>query len=278
VGKSTLLHALTGKARAIVSATAGTTRDFLEESLLIGGIPVCLVDTAGIQDALEDVEAQGVSLARRQLEAADLVLWVVDASRFGDGKEPGIALPADRTLLVLNKIDLVAGHPLEDVQSGVEANLSSNHVVSSENTGRWPAATALGDGSQPGSRSPSTGSASHSEPNRLLPAIVPTFVAVSALTGSGMERLRQAMLDRLTSGKMDLDSRAVITNVRHRTALERCLQALERARAHLGASEPAGDLLAQDLRLALRALGDILGETTGEDILGRIFERFCVGK
>ena len=228
-GKSTLLNVLVGRERAIVSATPGTTRDFLEEALLIGGIPVRLVDTAGIHESLEEVEAQGVARARGQIRAADLVLWVVDVSGPGEEWAPGTleGVPEERTILVLNKIDLVAGPEL--------------------------------DRSAPG-----------------LPAL--PQVRVSARHGRGIEELRGAILSRLSTDQMDLDSRVVITNLRHRQVLDRCLEALRRAEGQFEFAAPPGDLLAQDLRQALRALGEVLGETTPEEILQRIFESFCVGK
>jgi len=249
VGKSTLLNALAGRERAIVSATPGTTRDFLEETLLIGGIPVRLVDTAGICESDEEVETRGVALARGQIRAADLVLWVLDASRlerepfpedFGSrpaDRGPGTpeapadeslqGVPADRIILVFNKVDL---------------------LVSPERGVRTPALPGL-----PG-------------------------VPVCALEGLGLEALRETILARLVTDKMDLDSRVVVTNVRHRLVLEDCLAALRRAAEPFGFAELPADLLAQDLRQALRALGEILGETTPEEILRRIFDSFCVGK
>ena len=103
-------------------------------------------------------------------------------------------------------------------------------------------------------------------------------VAVSALYRTGIERLREEILTQLTGDKLDLDSRAVITNVRHRNALEGCFEALERATEQISVRPLLGDLLAADLRHALRALGEILGETTPEEILRGIFDTFCIGK
>jgi len=229
VGKSTLLNALVGKDRAIVSPLPGTTRDYLEEDLLIGGIPVRLVDTAGPRDSAEEVEALGVDLARRKIEEADFVLHVLDASALDPGSFRDALGPteAQGKLLVLNKMDLVGP---EAVQRLIE---------------------------------------------RMGP--VPC-VAVSALLGEGMDQLREAMAERLVSRKMDLDSRVVVTNLRHRYALESCRRRLEDAREVSARQAPAGDMLASDLRMALGALADLLGETTAVDILDRIFSSFCIGK
>ncbi len=230
VGKSTLLNVLVGKERAIVSPVPGTTRDYLEESLLLEGIPIRLIDTAGLRDNVEEIEAKGVAFARRKIDSADLVLYVVDASRFeeeSDGKIQDI-IANGCTLMVLNKIDLVEKNDVEALMS------------------LFPSAMAC--------------------------------VAVSALYGQGLEQLRQEVLNCLTEEKLDLDSRAVITNLRHRRALENSLAAMARAKEQLDSSPLLGDLLAADLRSALGALGEIIGETTPEEILNSIFESFCIGK
>ena len=229
VGKSTLLNVLVGKERAIVSPTPGTTRDYLEESIVLSGIPVRMIDTAGLREDAEEIEAQGVARARRQIDTADLLLYVVDATRLESDphdRAPDF-LPQGRTLVVINKIDLVTESSLEEAM-------------------------------------------------RSFPSL--PSVAVSALCRTGLERLQEEILKQLTDDKLDLDSRAVITNVRHRNALERCFEALERATGQLSDRPLQGDLLAADLRHALRALGEILGETTPEEILRGIFDAFCIGK
>jgi tRNA modification GTPase len=229
VGKSTLLNVLAGKERAIVSPIPGTTRDYLEEPVVLGGIPVRLIDTAGLRENAQEVEAQGVELARRQIETADLFLHIVDATRVES--EPldriGDLAPEGRTILVVNKIDLVP-HP------------------------------------------------SVEERTRSLTSM--PCVAISALYRQGIERLQEAILQQLTSDEIDLDARAVITNVRHRNALEKCFEALQRAGEQISSRPLMGDLLAADLRHALRALGEILGETTPDEILRGIFDTFCIGK
>jgi len=229
VGKSTLLNVLVGKERAIVSPTPGTTRDYLEESIVLSGVPVRMIDTAGLRENAEEIEAQGVERARRQIDTADLLLYVVDATCFESEPRDRVPdfLPPGRTLVVINKIDLVPEPVLE-------------------------------------------------EGMRSLPSL--PCVVVSALYRTGIERLQEEILKQLTGDKLDLDSRAVITNVRHRNALERCFEALERATGQISARPLLGDLLAADLRHALQALGEILGETTPDEILRGIFDTFCIGK
>ena len=229
VGKSTLLNVLVGKERAIVSALPGTTRDFLEESLVLEGIPVRLVDTAGLHETREEVEEKGIAFARHQIESADLFLWVLDASRLQeeDGDRVFDVVPDKRTILVLNKMDRVKGVLTAPAVSGLPP---------------YPS------------------------------------VRISALYGEGIDMLKETILSQLISREMDLDSRAVITNLRHRQALGKTLSALDKALDQMDSPGPLGDLLAADLRHALRALGVILGETTPEEILRNIFDTFCVGK
>jgi tRNA modification GTPase len=230
VGKSTLLNVLVGRERAIVSPVPGTTRDYLEEAVDLDGMPVRMIDTAGLREQPEEIEARGIAFARSRMETADLLLYVADATQLDSepwDRVAGLA-PAGRTLLVLNKIDLVGQ------AAGLEERAGS--IAS-------------------------------------LPC-----VAVSALNRTGIERLKEEIRNQLLGGRIDLDFRAVITNLRHRKALERCLEALEGALRELSGPSPMGDLLAADLRHGLRALGEILGQTTPEEILRGIFDRFCVGK
>lgn len=230
VGKSTLMNVLVGRDRAIVSDTPGTTRDFLEESLDLEGIPVRLIDTAGLHETEEEVEVKGMAFARHLIESSDLFLCVLDASK-RMRREPDRVLesvPKGRTLLVLNKIDLVEDAALEEIEE-----------------------------------------------------TLPSFpcIRVSARYQRGIDDLRNAILARLTRREMDLDSRAVVTNLRHRMALENTWVSLKAAMEQMDAPvSPLGDLLAADLRHALRAIGEILGETTPEEILQGIFDNFCIGK
>ncbi len=229
VGKSTLLNVLVGKERAIVSPTPGTTRDYLEESIVISGIPVRMIDTAGLRENAEEIEAQGVVLARRQIDTADLLLYVVDATCFESEPRDRVPdfLPPGRTLVVINKIDLVPEPVLE-------------------------------------------------EGLRPLPSL--PCVAVSALYRTGIERLQEEILKQLTGDKLDLDSRAVITNVRHRNALERCFEALERATGQLSARPLLGGPSGRGPSPRLAGPGRDPWRDDPEEILRGIFDNFCIGK
>jgi tRNA modification GTPase len=210
VGKSSLVNALAERDVAIVSAIPGTTRDALETRVVLGGVPVTLVDTAGLREASDEIEAEGVRRARARAAAADLVIDVVDSAPplAGGGRGEG---EARFRLLVANKIDL---------------------------GGAVPAGA----------------------------------IAVSALTGEGLDTLRTRLADAARS-LTESTGPPPLTQARHRAALHEAATRLAGAQA---ADLP--ELRAEDLRLALRALGRITGSVGVEDILDTLFARFCIGK
>lgn len=208
VGKSSLVNLLAERDVAIVTPLPGTTRDVIEVPLELDGLPVTLLDTAGLRDTEDPIEAEGVRRARARAEAADLRLYLIEAGQVD--LPPVLNAP---TLLVVNKIDLARPQ-----------------------------------------------------------ALPPGAMAISCRTGEGID----ALLQRITAVARELvasGDEAVITRARHREALQQAVQALARART---AGEPA--LVAEDLRLAARALGRITGRVDVEDVLDRIFARFCIGK
>ena len=229
VGKSSLLNALAGAELAIVTAIPGTTRDKVSETIQIEGVPLHVVDTAGLRDTLDEIERIGIGRTWAEIEDADALLFVHDLTRVGqpehDAADAAIAqrLPAallagERVLHVFNKLDAV------------------------------PASTPV----------PTSG------------------LAVSANTGAGLDALRHGLLQR--AGWQASPEGLFIARTRHVQALHRTQAHLARASAQLTHANPALDLLAEDLRLAQRALGEITGEFTADDLLGEIFRRFCIGK
>jgi tRNA modification GTPase len=229
VGKSSLLNALARADRAIVTDIPGTTRDVLEEFVNIRGIPVRLLDTAGLRESADKVEREGVRRAEDALHRADLVLAVLDASAPLESEDRQVlALTAGKSrLLVANKADLVP---------------------------RW-------------------------EPSELDPRLSAgeRMIRTSAVEGIGLEDLRDAIRDTmLKHGREPVDG-AVITHLRHRGALERAKQSLDHVRISLERRMPA-EFIALDLRAATNAVGEIIGATTVEDVLDRIFRDFCIGK
>jgi tRNA modification GTPase len=215
VGKSSLLNRLAGEERAIVTAVPGTTRDALREAIQIDGVPLVLVDTAGLRPSRDEVERLGIERTHQELGQADLVLAVFDAAS-GDFALPAAAPAAGARIDVFNKVDLASGF---------------------------------------------------APPPGPHPA-----VAVSAKTGAGLQDLRRAILE--TAGWKSHGESVFLARERH-------LRALAAARGHLAAAaaQPARwELLAEELRLAQRALSAITGEFSADDLLGEIFSRFCVGK
>ena len=253
VGKSSLLNALAGHDRAIVTAIPGTTRDLLREPIDVDGLPLTIVDTAGLRDTVDEVEMEGIARAEREAGRADLVLWVV-------GPESRDAGPGTRD---------PEGH----------GSPESSLRMSRQNA--FDTAPTASPGSGPGSRVPGPVLYIHNkldlasgEP-RIESRADGIHAFLSAKTGAGLDLLRRALLDHAGLGEGsggDFSARA-----RHVDALERTREQLASARNHaldLG----QGELAAEDLRLAHEALGDILGRFHSDELLGAIFSSFCIGK
>jgi tRNA modification GTPase len=226
-GKSSLLNALAGHEAAIVTDLPGTTRDVVREQLELDGLPVTVLDTAGLRVAGEGpadvVEAEGIRRTRAEIARADLVLFVVDAAA-----DPAAeAYAAERATL----------------PEGVPVTLVFNKV---------DLATAEG----------------------VVVPEVDAQLRLSARTGEGLAALRAHL--QAAIGYSPTDTGAVSARARHLEALTRARAALEAACALL--AERRGELVAEELRLAQRALGEITGEFTSDDLLGRIFGSFCIGK
>ena len=222
VGKSSLLNALAGVERAIVTELPGTTRDAIRETINLSGIPLHVIDTAGLRDPLDPVEKIGITKTWEAIGAADLVLWISDATRKETQMtDPALAanLPAGTPQLhIVNKIDLLAVEPHRCTRPGA------------------------------------------------------VELTVSAKTGAGLDLLRSAMLEAVGWGGA---GEGVFM------ARERHLQALHTAASHLDlavARTAELELFAEELKLAQNALASITGEVSADDLLGKIFSHFCIGK
>ncbi len=225
-GKSSLLNALSGQDRAIVTEIPGTTRDLLRESIEMDGIPVHLVDTAGIRDTQDPIEAEGVRRARGALAAADLVLLVVD--QVADIEEQ-LALMEElpdqnRLIVVFNKQDL----QLAD----------------------W-------------------------DDDALLASVSGNSISISAKTGIGLQKLRSMV--RAQVGATEQADGLFSARQRHVDALRRAAVHLEQGQQRLQL-DSAAEILAEELRLAQKALSEITGDVLPDDLLGAIFANFCIGK
>jgi tRNA modification GTPase len=238
VGKSSLFNRLVERERAIVTATPGTTRDLVSETVALEGIPVKLVDTAGVRRALDEAESIGIRKSMEVLADADLVVVILDASQTQNAEDKELLEQAGkrRGIAVENKADLVEG-----LQSTVE---------------RGPA-LAVG-------REPSTAGG--------LP-----LVRTSALTGAGIPELRAEILRQVSGEQGAQVESGFLTNARHRGLVENALNALDAASAAVTQKLPH-EMLLLDLYNALRPLDEITGATTTDDILALIFSTFCIGK
>ncbi|WP_263064154.1 tRNA uridine-5-carboxymethylaminomethyl(34) synthesis GTPase MnmE [Dickeya dadantii] len=227
-GKSSLLNALAGRDAAIVTDIAGTTRDVLREHIHIDGMPLHIIDTAGLRDASDEVERIGIERAWQEIEQADRVLFMVDGTTT-DAVEPAAIWPEfmarlPKTLpitVVRNKAD-VTGEPLgiEDVNTY-------------------------------------------------------SLIRLSARTGDGIDLLRDHL--KQSMGFTSNTEGGFLARRRHLQALEQAAQHLQQGHEQLVGAY-AGELLAEELRLAQQSLSEITGEFTSDDLLGRIFSSFCIGK
>ena len=226
VGKSSLLNALLGAERVIVTPLPGTTRDVIEESINLGGLPVALWDTAGIRETENPIERAGIDFTLRHLEEADAALVVLDGAEPHSAEDETLmrAVRGKKGLLVVNKNDL-------------PERLDRS----------WLAEAA---------------------PDKAV-------VSISAKSGAGLDELKAALRDLLLAAPAEPE--IVLTNVRHKAALERSIAGLAAAVTSCDHRAPA-ELIAMDLMEAKRGLEEIVGIIDSEMILEHIFTKFCIGK
>ncbi len=221
VGKSSLMNRLAEEEVAIVTELPGTTRDVLRRELVVSGLPVHVIDTAGLRDSDDPVERIGVERSLRQIGQADIVLEVrevLNPASAGRGEAPLPIGEGAYKIIVINKIDLSGEVPRRSVEEGCET------------------------------------------------------VWLSAKTGAGLDHLRQALLR--AGGREATDEVPFMARERHIACLRRALDRVDRARDEIARLE----LCAEELRLAQRDMGEIIGEFSADDLLGEIFSRFCIGK
>jgi len=229
VGKSSLLNMLLKEDRAIVTPIPGTTRDVIEEVLNIEGIPVRLMDTAGLRRAMDSIELEGVKRTRERVEDADFILLVLDGSRGLDVDDFEIFEEIERKkkVVAINKNDLPLKISLEDIKDRFRED---------------------------------------------------PFVSISALKNEGIDKLKRAIYQSLIHRNVrSSPEHLIVANIRHKTALVQAKESLSNALK--GLEEGASlEFIAFEIRSALEALGEMVGETATEEVLNRIFEQFCIGK
>ena len=226
-GKSSLLNLLVGEEKAIVTDIAGTTRDILEETIVLHGISLRMIDTAGIRDTDDVVEKIGVKKAVENAKDADLILYVVDSSVPLDENDKEIIelLKDKKAIVILNKMDLQQQVTEEDLKE------KTNHPV----------------------------------------------VAVSAKEEEGIEFLEAKIKEMFFEGNLSFNDEIYITNMRHKAAIEDAKRSLEMVENSIEMQMPE-DFFSIDLMNAYEALGSIIGESVGEDLVNEIFSKFCTGK
>jgi tRNA modification GTPase len=225
VGKSSLMNALLGRDRSIVTPVPGTTRDSIEDVLSLGGLPIRLTDTAGYRKARGMIETNGVNRTIKVLQQAEIVLHVIDVSR------PSSSLDIELTHLC-----------------------DSKYVIQVLNKSDLPS--------------------KYSPPPALLNC---RYAHVSALTGCGLESLKTMIVNGINEAVCGFSGFDVAINERHFTALSRALSSLVDAKKELSIGREF-DIISQQIRLSLSAIGEVVGKTTREDVLERVFDTFCIGK
>jgi tRNA modification GTPase len=239
VGKSTLLNALLNEERAIVSEIAGTTRDTIEDVLVIGGIGFRFIDTAGIRKTIDVVESIGIKKTFEKIEQAQVVLYLVDGCQLTVvGKLENLIIEINKTknqypqkpiIVVINKKDIIS----EDVLSTINNKLTTDNKQ-------------------------------------------PIAIFISAKNKTGIDELKNTLLSFVNTGALR-NNETIITNTRHYDSLLKALDEIQKVKFGLNSNLPS-DLMAIDIRQALYYFGEITGEVTNDELLGNIFANFCIGK
>ncbi len=238
VGKSSLLNAWSRSDRAIVTDLPGTTRDVVESQLVVGGIPVQVLDTAGIRETADQVEKIGVERSHRAVQAADLVLLTIDASTGWTGADQEIYEQVKHrpVILVINKIDLVEEAERKTLQSQIKGAVEAHQTFNPKST-----------------------------------------ILTAAAQNEGIEDLETAILEAIHTGNLKAANLDIAINQRQAAALTHAKTSLQQVQETIAQQLPL-DFWTIDLRGAIQALGEITGEEVTESVLDRIFSRFCIGK
>jgi tRNA modification GTPase len=222
-GKSSLMNRLAGYDAAIVTAVPGTTRDVLRERIHLDGLPLHIIDTAGLRETQDQVEVEGIRRARVEMHKADRVLYVTDASH------------CDAVSLAQELLQLPKDVPVTVIMNKIDLTNDNTRVVTTD----------------------------------------PPHIYVSAHNGTGVSELIEHL--KASIGYHSGDASSFLARRRHLDALQRAKLHMDQAQQHLHHHQ-AGELCAEELRLAQQALAEITGEFTSDDLLGRIFTSFCIGK
>lgn len=243
VGKSSLLNLFMGQDRAIVTDIAGTTRDTLEETVRFGNIILNITDTAGIRDTEDAVEKIGVEKAKKMIEEADLILYVIDSSEALDENDEAIVklIKEKKTIILFNKSDLREVTDKKAIERLYEKIFDCGSQYLEDKKDRI------------------------------------SLLRISAKEKEGLEALKNLIEDYFFHGKLVSEEELYITNVRHKEAILDALSGIRQVKQSLENHMPE-DFYSIDLMSAYASLGKILGEEVGEDLINKIFSEFCMGK
>ena len=227
VGKSSLLNRLIDEEKAIVSSVPGTTRDLIETTFYIKGIPLKITDTAGLRDSKEEIEKIGINLSRKKFKEADIVLAVIDQSRplNDDDREIINSMDKNNSIVILNKTDLGAKIDKKEIE-----DLAENALI----------------------------------------------VKVSALTGEGIDILRDKIADKIVNSESGVDNH-LVPNIRHKDALQKAIEHFKAAASNLKNYAPM-EIISFDLKSGIEQFEEITGVGSAEDLYDKIFSEFCLGK
>jgi tRNA modification GTPase len=272
-GKSTLLNALLNEERAIVSEIAGTTRDTIEEVLNIKGVKFRIIDTAGIRDAQDTIEAIGVEKTLEKIEQSSILLYVFDVVTTQPEElqqdlqrlyRPGLQL-----LVIANKMDL---NPYTKVEHYMGLTVNGQRSTEGEENSEFGISNSETKPSESGIQNPESAPL-HPSPFTLHPE---NWIPISAINKMNLGLLRDKLYEAAVGAELSLDN-TIVTNVRHYDALRRASASLDDVLRGM-AEGVTSDFVAMDIRQALYHLGEITGEISTDDLLGNIFGKFCIGK
>lgn len=252
-GKSSLLNLLVGEDKAIVTSVAGTTRDVLEESIRLNGVGLNIIDTAGIRTTEDEVEKIGVDKARKYAENADLIIYVVDASRGLDENDDEIMklIHGKKVIVLLNKTDL-------------------EQVVSEEDVIKKM--TSMSEKDSNPSESDSEYKMTQMSQNKKI-----RMIKTSTKENTGIDEFEHTIKDMFFGGEIAVNDELYITNQRHKEALIEAYESMQLVLRSLEDDMPE-DFYSIDLMSAYASLGRIIGEEVGDDLVNEIFSKFCMGK
>jgi tRNA modification GTPase len=239
VGKSTLLNALLNEERAIVSEIAGTTRDTIEDELVIGGIGFRFIDTAGIRETIDVVENIGIKKTFEKIEQAQVIMYLLDSCELQVASSKFLVeiqkivnqFPLKPIIVILNKIDSISNEELENITIKFNSKLETRNSK---------------------------------------------LITLSAKNKTGIDDLKNQLLSFVNTGALR-NNETIITNTRHYDSLLKALEEIQKVKFGLNTGIPS-DLMAIDIRQALFYFGEITGEVTNDELLGNIFANFCIGK